>query len=172
MSEVKTVWIVRSFAIYLSLHLALVGISAFRGFLISLDDAELAHYKLKEYPKKIEQYGGLFSANQGFGFFAPGVSSESRIIVMGCQRGITNWHVIDVGLRGESQHFLNAFVGMGLKGPARKAVTESISAYALSKYPDIDSVIIQYQAELIPPLREKELHAREWITLETFFYYR
>lgn len=168
----KSGLVARCIATYLGLHLAIVGVSAFRGFLVSLDDAELAHYKLKDYPKFLEQYGSVFSANQGFGFYAPGVSSEARLIVMGCQRGKTDWHVVDVGLHGESQHFLNAFIGMGIKGPARKAVSESVGAYALSKYPDIDSVIIQYQAELIPPLREKVLQAREWITLETFFFYR
>ena len=178
MAEVKSLRVVRLLAIYLSLHLTLVFVSGFRGLLTSLDDAELLHYKMKDYPKVLEQYGGIFSANQGFGFYAPGVSSESRVLVLGCKRdeltkeGKPNWHPLDVGLRGESQHFLNAFVGMGIKGPARKAVAESIGAYALSRYPDVDSVIIQYQAELIPSLREKVLNAREWITLETFFYYR
>ena len=172
MREVKPVVIVRGIAIFLGLHLTLVSISAFRGLLVSFDDAELAHYKLKDYPRIVDQYGSLFAANQGFGFFAPGVSSEARILVLGCERKMGNWHAIDVGLRGESQHFLNAFVGMGIKGPARRAVSGSIGAYALTKNPDIDSVIIQYQAELIPSLRQKELIPREWITLETFFYYR
>lgn len=178
MIEVKPTVVARALAVYLALHLTLVFISAFRGFLGSLDDAELLHYRMKEYPKLLEQYGGVFSANQGFGFYAPGVSSESRVLVLGCKRGeVTSqgkpdWHPIDVGLRGESQHFLNAFVGMGIKGPARKPVAESIGAYALSRHPDIDSVIIQYQAELIPPLRQEVLKDREWITLETFFYYR
>ena len=128
MGEVKSLLVVRILAIYLGLHLSLVLVSGFRGLLTSLDDAELLHYKMKEYPKVLEQYGGIFSASQGFGFYAPGVSSESRVLALGCNRGqLTNagkpdWHPLDVGLRGESQHFLNAFVGMGIKGPARKAV--------------------------------------------------
>jgi hypothetical protein len=172
MGAAKSLLIVRVLAIYLGLHVTLASVSAFKGFLVSLDDAEIAHWKLKQLPTVVEQYGGIFAANQGFSFFAPGVSSEARVVVLGCQRGRTNWHGLDVGLKGESEHFLNSFVGMGIKGPARKAVSESIGAYALSRYSDVDSVIIQYQAELIPPLREKTLTAREWITLETFFYYR
>lgn len=172
MTRVKPIWIPRTIGIYLGLHLCLVSVSGFRGLLVSFDDADITHYKLKDYPRAVEQYGSLFSANQGFGFFAPGVSSEARIVVKGCMRGKTKWHPLDIGLRGESQHFINAFVGMGIRGPARKAVSESISAFALSKYADVDSVIVEYQAELIPALRERTLQPREWITLETFFYYR
>ncbi len=172
MAEAKPNRTTKVFALVLGLHLCLVFVSGFRGFLVSLSDAELSKMKMRPYPPVVEQYGSIFTATQGFGFYAPGVASESRIQVLGCKRGFTNWRPLSLGLKGESQHFLNSFVGIGLRTPGRKPVAESISAYAMSHYPDVDSVIIQYQAELIPSLQEKWGTAREWITIESFFYYR
>lgn len=172
MSEVKPNRTNVGLAVFLGLHLILVGVSGFRGFLISMNDADLTKVKMNAYPHVVEQYGSIFAASQGFGFYAPGVASETRVEVLGCKRGVSDWRSLTLGLKGESQHFFNSFVGIGLRTTGRKPVAQSIAAYAMSKYPDVDTVMVNYQAELIPSLREEGFVAREWKTLESNCYYR
>ena len=174
----ETAGAARALAVFLCLHLCVAALFAFRGLQQTLLDAERTTYKPFEVIPALSTYAHVTASSQGFGFFAPSVSSEVRVLVSGCKRSEGNWKDIDLGVTGEGQQLLSTFLGNGLQeeGPEAKKIhdvlSRSLAAGAMNAHPEIDTVLVKYQAELIGELHSPGRRERSWINLNVFTYYR
>ncbi|MGZ3457354.1 MAG: hypothetical protein ACXU86_02495 [Archangium sp.] len=168
----------RALVVFLCLHLGVATLFAFRGFQQTLRDAKRTTAKPLEVFPALSTYADVTASSQGFGFFAPSVSSVARVLVTGCKRSDGNWKDLDLGVKGEGQQLLSSFLGIGLQGEGseskevRETLSRSLAAGAMNAYPEIDTVIVKYQVELIGDLRSPERRERVWVNANVFNYYR
>jgi len=174
----ETAGAARALAVFLCLHLGVATLFAFRGFQQTLLDAKRTTATPLEVAPALSTYASVTASSQGFGFFAPSVSSEVRVLVSGCKRSEGNWKDLDLGVTGEGRQLLSTFLGIGVQedGPKAKelhdTLSRSLAAGAMNAHPEIDTVIVKYQAELIGDLRSSGRRERAWTTLNVFTYYR
>lgn len=163
---------------FLVLQLTLVTISAGRGLRQTLIDAgRIPPVPNPDWPT-YRVITSLTSSNQGYGFFAPSVSSEPRLAIAGWSRDTRTWRALPLGLRYEGQQLLGSFLGAGLSADGKEGkeiqgnLARSVATAMFNRNPDIDIITISYQAELIGRLRTADQFDRRWVPLGIFPFYR
>ena len=163
--------------LFLTLHLLVVGLSAFRGVLNTAEYAKLKPQIKINYPPILTSYSALTASDQGYGFFAPAVSSDVRFIIRSASSSGGHWHERTLPNDFAGENAMGTFLGLGLneEGPRAKWIQEllakSVATGVFNRYPEDNLIVVQYQVEVLGPLRQGPAD-RQWVNLRVYTFYR
>lgn len=140
-------------------HLTLVGFGAAGRVPIS-EQALLG--------RVVETYRAYSGAGNGYGFFAPGVAAERRVLLHVFSGG--RWGAVAEAFDGvESSLRLLTTTGLMAKAELRQPLAASWAARAFGAVPDSSVVLVEVEVYLIPPMDEFRRGARpQWVTESIF----
>ena len=112
----------------------------------------------------VESYRAYTGADNGFGFFAPGVAAQRRVILHVFAQG--EWRRISESFSGVGSSLrLTTLTGLFSESELREAVAASWAARALGSVQGAEVVIVEVEVYLTPTMTEYRAGARpRWIT--------
>lgn len=136
-------------------HLVLVGFGAADAVPVSEDHLT---------GRLIETYRAFTGADNGYGFFAPGVAAERRV-VLHVFNG-RDWLDVDEGFAGRESSFrLTTMTGLFGEEVLREPLAASWAARALGAVPGASVVLVEVEVYWIPRMAEYRRGERpRWIT--------
>ena len=157
-SRGRMVWIAAAGA-----HLALVICGA-----AGITPVSRAHFA----GRIIETYRAYSGANNGYGFFAPGVASEWRATFDVCNNG----HCIPAAeeqVAGESRLLLQTINSLLGESEVRDLLAASHAARLFARYPHADAVMVKAGVFVVPTMAQYRRGARpQWRDLYGFAFRR
>lgn len=118
--------------------------------------------------RAIGAYRAYTGADNAYGFFAPGVASERRV-VLHVYSG-DHWQSIDERFQGrESNLRLSTVVGMLTDPNLREPLAASWAARAFGSFPGARLVLVEIKVYLVPSMRELRAGSRPRWRTEGFF---
>jgi len=157
-SRGRIVWIAAAGA-----HLALVICGAAR-----ITPVSPAHFA----GRIVETYRAYSGANNGYGFFAPGVASEWRATFDVCNNG----HCIPAAeeqVAGESRLLLQTINSLLGESEVRDLLAASHAARLFARYPHPDAVLVKAGVYVVPTMAQYRRGARpQWRDLYGFAFRR
>lgn len=118
--------------------------------------------------RMVEIYRAYSGAGNGYGFFAPGVAAERRVLLHVFSGG--RWLEIAESFDGtESSHRLLTTTGLFAQEQLRQSLAASWAARAFGAVADSSVVLVEVEVYLIPPMDEFLRGERpRWITESVF----
>lgn len=117
--------------------------------------------------KIVYAYHAFTGSDNGFGFFAPGVSSETKPVIRVYDG--KSWHKIESieFPNKEAQLRLSTLVSLSTKDNFRDLLAASLAQWTFSQHSEMLVVIVEFQYFYLPPLSGTYAEP-EWRTLQAY----
>lgn len=124
--------------------------------------------------KIIGTYQGYTGSGMSYGFFAPGVASQRRVIWHGYDERATKWTIdFEKPATREIDLRLSTIAGLFSQDDAHDVIASSWAAWMFGKHTDTSISIVEVQAYVIPTMRQYRTGLRpRWQVIEAFAFGR
>jgi hypothetical protein len=114
----------------------------------------------------IRWYGAVSGADSGYGFFAPGVASETRAtITLTDGKGRTWTEAFEAGGNQEVQLRLGSMVSTAASPGVRRKLAASWAGKFFAIHPEVESVLVRVEYYDLPQMDEyRDGERPEWVT--------
>ncbi len=121
----------------------------------------------------IETYRGYAGANNGFGFFAPGVASEWRATFDVCRDEKHCIPVAEEQVGREARLLLGTIDGLLGESELRDLIAASYAARQFARFPDAEVVLVKAGVFVVPSMARYRLGQRpQWRHVYGFAFHR
>jgi hypothetical protein len=111
-------------------------------------------------------------ARQQFGYYAPQVCSEFRLLVHLGDSKSQKVHEVRFPMSSEAELLLSSLNSQAQDEAPAKAIAGAYASYSLDHDRSCDFALVYVQAEIIPPLNVAATQKPHWITVRGFFFKR
>lgn len=108
-------------------------------------------------------------SSTGYGFFAPQVSSEFRLLTRLGNSETGEVRELIMTLGSEPQMLVSSLNNSAQDSAAAVSIALTYASYGFARYEGYDSAEVLLQAEALPPLRTARTAQKTWRTLTTFY---
>jgi hypothetical protein len=122
----------------------------------------------------IDAYQSYSGAGTSYGFFAPGVAAERRIIWHGYNAKTNTWTTdSEQGPTREVTLRLSTVAGLFSQDGGHDLLAASWAAWMFGKHPDVSTSIIEIQAYVVPTMQEyRDGRRPQWQVIGAFAFER
>ena len=112
----------------------------------------------------------MVPATQQFGYFAPQVCSEFRLLVHLGSSQSGEKRDVHFSLSSEAELLLSSFNAQAQEEVPATVIAGSYAAYALNQHREFDFAFVEVQAEYLPPISEAAKEKPTWLTVRGYFF--
>jgi hypothetical protein len=155
--------------LFLGINSILVSYSAIVGFSDSLAFVKKTK-KLTPVSGLLGQVAQCLPSDQSFGYFAPQVCSEFRLLARVGSSRTKEVKDVEIKLGAEAEMLISSLSNQAQEDDGAKAIAKSFALYALRKHPKFDYADVRIQAEWTPPIAEAKTRKPAWETVQEFYF--
>jgi hypothetical protein len=124
--------------------------------------------------KIIGAYQGYTGSGMSYGFFAPGVASQRRVIWHGYDERAAKWTIdFEKPATREVDLRLSTMAGLFSQDGAHDVIASSWAAWMFGKHTDTSISIVEVQAYVVPTMKQYRQGQRpQWQVIEAFAFGR
>ncbi len=119
-------------------------------------------------------YQAYTGTGTGFGFFAPGVAAQRRVVWHGYNEGTGEWRVdSESGPSLEAEMRLSTAAGLFAQEGPHDVLAASWSAWMFGRHPDVSVSLVEVEAYAVPTMGQYRAGARpRWVVVDAFSFVR
>ncbi len=115
-------------------------------------------------------YQSYTGTGTGFGFFAPGVAAQRRVVWHGYNEQTKEWRVdTESGPSLEAELRISATAGLFSQEGPHDILAASWAAWMFGKHPDVSVSLVEVEAYAVPKMGQYRAGARpRWVVVNAF----
>jgi len=146
--------------------------SSAAGFSDALAFVRKSKTKMRKLSGTLGAVCSVMPANQQFGYFAPQVCAEFRLLVRLGDSRTGAVKDVKLHLSSEAELLLASMNTATQDDLPAKIISAAYASYAMSQEPNYDYARVYVQAELMPPLDHVDAFKRQWVSFKGFYFKR